>query len=98
MYLDIRSDNEELENLKLLDNAKKQFVSDVKTQLNKIKEEIQEELRKNIYHNIDQLINEFERKKIDILQLTNKNKATSKSINELDGEYVDFIELINGEE
>jgi small GTP-binding protein len=98
MYLDIRSDNEELENLKLLDNAKKQFVSDVKNQLNKIKEEIQEELRKNIYHNIDQIINEFERKKIDILQQTNKNKATSKSINELDGEYVDFIELINGEE
>ena len=98
MYLDIRSDNKELENLKLLDNAKKQFVSDVKNQLNKIKEEIQEELRKNIYHNIDQIINEFERKKIDILQQTNKNKATSKSINELDGEYVDFIELINGEE
>ena len=95
MYLDIRNDNKEIENLKKLDNSKNQFVSEVKKQIVSVKNQIEQELRNNIYQNIDKIIDDFEHKKIEILQQTTKNKAISQKINELDAEYVDFIEIID---
>ena len=60
-----------------------------------MKNQIEQELRNNIYQNIDKIIDDFEHKKIEILQQTTKNKAISQKINELDAEYVDFIEIID---
>lgn len=97
MYLDIRNDKKEIDNLKQLDNAKSQFVSEVKKQLLSVKSQIEQELQNSIYQNIDKIIDELEHKKIEILQQTTKNQATSKTISDLDAEYVDFIEIVNDE-
>lgn len=97
IWMQCREDNKENERLRQIKESKNQFITGYQVELNDIKRKFENYLGE-VLNNYNIKRDEVNRSKNDILQASKRNDATNKSIQELEGEYVDFIEIINTEE
>ena len=92
-----REDNKENERLQQIKNSKSQFITGYQSEINQVKSQFEQYLT-SILENFTNKRNEINKSKEELIKVSNRNKQIESSIKELEGEYVDFIEIINGEE
>ena len=90
---DERKENRRREQIK---DSKNQFVTEYQTQVNSIKSQFEQYLN-GVMENFNNKRNEINQSKDEIAKMTKRNSQLNKAIAELEGEYVDFIEVIDGE-
>lgn len=78
-------------------NSKSQFITGYQSEINQVKSQFEQYLT-SILENFTNKRNEINKSKEELIKVSNRNKQIESSIKELEGEYVDFIEIINGEE
>lgn len=97
IWMQCRENNKENERLQQIKNSKSQFITGYQSEINKVKSQFEQYLA-NILENFTNKRNEINKSKDELFRVSNHNKQIESSIKELEGEYVDFIEIINGEE
>lgn len=93
--MQLRNDRKETEHLNQIKAARSQFVTGYQSEINKVKGQFEKYLAlimENYAHKRDEL----NASKDQLLALSNKNLTLEQSIKQLEGEYVDFIEIVNG--
>jgi hypothetical protein len=96
IWMQVREDNKETQRLEQIKNSKEQFVTSYQSEINKIKAQF-EQYMGVILDNYTNKRNEVNKSKDELIQMSRKNDQLSNSIRELEGEYVDFIEIIDNE-
>ena len=97
IWMQIREDKKENERLQQIKASKSQFITGYQSEINKVKSQFEKYLN-TILDNYNNKRNEINKSKDELIQVTNRNKQLEKSIRQLEGEYVEFIEIINGKE
>ena len=97
IYMQVRDNRKENERLKEIQAAKSKFVTVYQTEINKIKSQFEDYLQ-NVLYNYTNKRNEINRSKDELIAAVNRNKILSQEIDQLEDEYVDFIEIVNGKE
>lgn len=97
IWMQCREDNKENERLQQIKNSKSQFITGYQSEINQVKSHFEQYLI-SILENFTNKRNEINKSKDELIRVSNRNKQIESSIKELEGEYVDFIEIINGEE
>ena len=97
IYMQVRDDRKENQRLKEIQAAKSKFVTVYQTEINKIKSQFEDYLQK-VLENYTNKRNEINRSKDELIAAVNRNKKLSQEIDQLEDEYVDFIEIVNGKE
>ena len=97
IWMQCREDNKENERLQQIKNSKSQFITGYQSEINQVKSQFEQYLT-SILENFTNKRNEINKSKEELIKVSNRNKQIESSIKELEGEYVDFIEIINGEE
>lgn len=97
IWMQCREDNKENERLQQIKNSKSQFITGYQSEINQVKSQFEQYLT-SILENFTNKRNEINKSKDELIKVSNRNKQIESSIKELEGEYVDFIEIINGEE
>lgn len=96
IWMQVREDKKEAQRLKQIESSKEQFVTSYQSEINKVKAQF-EQYMGVILDNYTNKRNEVNRSKDKLIQMSRKNAQLSNSIRELEGEYVDFIEIIDNE-
>lgn len=97
IWMQLREDKKENERLKQIKASKSQFVTGYQSEINKIKTQFGNYLS-SILENYANKRNEINKSKDELIEASNRNQELEKSIQQLEGEYVDFIEIIDGKE
>lgn len=97
IWMQCREDKKENERLEQIKNLKGQFITSYQTEINKAIAKFEQYLG-SILENYSNKRNEINKSKDELIEADNKNKRIEQSIRELEGEYVDFIEIVNGKE
>lgn len=97
IWMQFREDNKENERLEQIKNAKNQFVTGYQSEINKVISQFEQYLR-SILENFSNKRDEINKSKDELIEVSNRNDQLKETIRGLEEEYVDFIEIINGEE
>ena len=97
IWMQLREDKKENERLKQIKASKSQFVTGYQSEINKVKTQFGNYLS-SILENYANKRNEINKSKDELIEASNRNQELEKSIQQLEGEYVDFIEIIDGKE
>lgn len=93
IWMQLREEKKENERLQQIKESKNQFITGYQVELNKIKGQFENYLN-TVLENYRDKRNDVNKSKDEIIKASKRNDAINKSINELEGEYVDFIEMI----
>lgn len=94
IWMQFREDNKENERLEQIKSSKNQFVTGYQSEINNIKSHFDSYLRA-ILENYSNKRNEINKSKDELLEVSKRNSELGKSIKSLEGEYSEFIEIIN---
>lgn len=97
IWMQFREDNKENKRLQQIKASKSQFVTGYQSEINKVKTQFENYLS-SILENYANKRNEINKSKDELIEASNRNQELEKSIQQLEGEYVDFIEIIDGKE
>lgn len=97
VWMQVREDKRENKMIAQIKSAKNQFVTTYQCEINKIKSQFEDYLHA-ILENYANKRDEINKSKDDLITLSTRNEKLGKSIKDLEGEYVDFIEIIDGDE
>ena len=97
IWMQCREDKKENERLQQIKAAKSQFVTAYQSEINKVNKQFEQCLN-TILENYANKRNEINQSKDELIATSNRNEQLKQSIRQLEGEYIDFIEIINGEE
>lgn len=97
IFMQVRDDRKENERLKEIQAAKNKFITAYQTEINKIKSQFEDYLQ-SVQENYTIKRTEINRSKDALIAATNRNEKLSQEIKQLEDEYVDFIEIVNGKE
>lgn len=97
IWMQFREDRKENERLEQIKSSKSQFITGYQGEINKVISQFESYLN-SILENYTNKRNEINKSKDELIEVSNKNKKLEQSIKQLEGEYVDFIEIINGKE
>ena len=95
--MQFREDNKENERLEQIKASKSQFVTGYQSEVNKVKTQFENYLN-SVLGNYANKRNEINKSKDELIQASKRNERLEKDIKNLEGEYVDFIEIIDGKE
>lgn len=93
IWMQLREEKKENERLQQIKESKNQFITGYQGELNKVKGQFENYLN-TVLENYRDKRNDVNKSKDEILKASKRNDAINKSINELEGEYIDFIEMI----
>lgn len=93
IWMQLRDEKKENERLQQIKESKNQFITGYQGELNKVKGQFENYLN-TVLENYRDKRNDVNKSKDEIIKASRRNDAINKSINELEGEYVDFIEMI----
>ena len=93
IWMQLREEKKENERLAQIKKSKNQFITAYQGELNKIKSLFENYLN-TVLENYRNKRDEITRSKDEIIRTSKRNKNINKSINELEHEYIDFIEII----
>ena len=96
IWMQLRDDKKEDERLRQIKESKNQFITGYQGELNKVKSQFENYLN-NVLENYREKRNDVNKSKDEIIKVSKRNDAINKSINELEQEYVDFIEIIDND-
>ena len=96
IWMQLRDDKKEDERLRQIKESKNQFITGYQGELNKVKSQFENYLN-NVLENYREKRNDINKSKDEIIKVSKRNDAINKSINELEQEYVDFIEIIDND-
>ena len=96
IWMQFREDSKENQRLNQIKDSRNQFVTTYQTEINKIKSKFEHYLN-YVLENYVNKRNEINRSKEVLIQTSKRNDQISHAINELEGEYVDFIEIVDNE-
>ena len=97
IWMQFREDNKENERLEQIKASKSQFVTGYQSEVNKVKTQFENYLN-SVLGNYANKRNEINKSKDELIQASKRNERLEKDIKNLEGEYVDFIEIIDGKE
>lgn len=97
IWMQVSEDKRKNERIEQIKSAKNQFVTTYQCEINKIKSQF-EDYFQYILENYTNKRDEINKSKDDLITLSTRNEKLGKSIKDLEGEYVDFIEIIDGDE
>lgn len=97
IWMQFGEDNKENERLQQIKASKSQFITGYQSEINKVKLQFQNYLN-SILDNYTNKRNEINNSKDELIKVSQRNQELEKSIKQLEGEYVDFIEIVNGKE
>ena len=97
VWMQVREDKRENKMIAQIKSAKNQFVTTYQCEINKIKSQFEDYLH-TILENYANKRDEINKSKDELITLSTRNEKLGKSIKDLEGEYVDFIEIIDGNE
>ncbi len=93
IWMQLREEKKENERLQQIKESKNQFITGYQGEMNKVKGQFENYLN-TVLENYRDKRNDVNKSKDEIIKASKRNDAINKSINELEGEYVDFIEMI----
>lgn len=93
IWMQLREEKKENERLQQIKESKNQFITGYQGELNKAKGQFEDYLN-TVLKNYRDKRNDVNKSKDEIIRASKRNDSINKSINELEGEYVDFIEMI----
>lgn len=96
IWMQLREEKKENERLAQIKESKNQFITGYQGELNKVKGQFESYLN-TVLDNYRDKRNDVNKSKDEIIKASKRNDAINKSINELEQEYVDFIEVIENE-
>ena len=94
--MQFREDSKENQRFNQIKDSRNQFVTTYQIEINKIKSQFEHYLN-DVLENYVNKRNEINRSKEELIQASKRNDKISHAINELEGEYVDFIEIVDNE-
>ena len=94
IYMQLKNDKKEKEQLNQIKAARSQFVTGYQSEVNQVKAQFEKYLG-SVMENYTHKRDELNESKDQLLALSNKNLELEQSIKQLEGEYVDFLEIIN---
>ena len=97
IWMQVREDKRENKIIEQIKTAKNQFVTTYQCEINKIKSQFEDYLH-TILENYANKRDEINKSKNELITLSTRNEELGRSIKGLEGEYVDFIEIIDGNE
>ena len=97
IYMQCKDNEKEDQRIQQIKSCKNQFITGYQKEVNRLENEFKKYLNE-AFGNYNEKRNEINRSKDDIIQISKRNDRISKSIKELEGEYVDFIEIIENED
>lgn len=97
IYMQYQNDKKENQRIQQIKSCKNQFITGYQKETNRLENEFKKYLNE-VFGNYNEKRNEINRSKDEIIQISKRNDKISKSIKELEGEYVDFIEIIENED
>ncbi len=97
IWMQVREDKRENERREKIKSDKNQFVTTYQCEINKIKSQFEDYLH-TILENYANKRDEINKSKDELITLSTRNEELGRSIKDLEGEYVDFIEIIDGDE
>lgn len=97
IWMQISEDKRENKIIEQIKSAKNQFVTTYQCEINKIKSQFEDYLH-IILENYANKRDEINKSKDELITLSTRNEELGRSIKDLEGEYVDFIEIIDGDE
>lgn len=97
IWMQISEDKRENKIIEQIKSAKNQFVTTYQCEINKIKSQFEDYLH-IILENYANKRDEINKSKDELITLSTRNEELGRSIKDLEGEYVDFIEIIDGNE
>lgn len=97
VWMQVREDKRENKIIEQIKSAKNQFVTTYQCEINKIKSQFEDYLH-IILENYANKRDEINKSKDELITLSTRNEELGRSIKDLEGEYVDFIEIIDGNE
>ncbi len=97
IWMQFREDKKENERLQQIKASKSQFITSYQSEINKVKNQFEKYLG-SILENYSNKRNEINNSKDELIMTSNRNQELEKSIKQLEGEYIDFIEIVNGKE
>ena len=97
IWMQVSEDKRENKIIAQIKTAKNQFVTTYQCEINKIKSQFEDYLH-TILENYANKRDEINKSKDELITLSTRNEELGRSIKDLEGEYVDFIEIIDGDE
>lgn len=97
IWMQVSEDKRENKIRAQIKTAKNQFVTTYQCEINKIKSQFEDYLH-TILENYANKRDEINKSKDELITLSTRNEELGRSIKDLEGEYVDFIEIIDGDE
>lgn len=97
IWMQFREDSKENKRLQQIKASKNQFVSAYQVEINKVIDQFKNYLAQ-VFDNYNNKLDEVNRSKAELIEVSNRNDITIKKIDELDAEYADFIEIIDDEQ
>ena len=96
IFLQLRNDQQEKKIEKQIREAKNKMITSYQTEINKIKDQFTQYLQ-SVLNNYKSKHDEVNQSINQIIINSKRNDAITKKIKELEGEYIDFIEVIDKE-
>lgn len=96
IWLQFRESRKEDERMQQIKDSKDQFITGYQGAVNNIKEQFVNYLQQ-VLENYNNKRNEINMSKDELIKASQQNQKLQKSIESLEGEYVDFIEIIENE-
>ena len=95
IWMQYREDNKENERLQQIKDSKSKFITSYQSEINKVKSQFDKYMN-TILENYSNKRDEINKSKDELIQASKRNEQLGYAINQLEGEYVDFIETVNG--
>lgn len=96
IWMQLREEKKENERLAQIKESKNQFITGYQGELNKVKSQFENYLN-TVLGNYREKRDDVNKSKDEIIRASKRNDAINKSINKLEEEYVDFIEVIEND-
>lgn len=96
IWMQLREEKKENERLAQIKESKNQFITGYQVELNKVKGQFENYLN-TVLENYREKRDDVNKSKDEIIRTAKRNDAINNSINELEQEYVDFIEVIDND-
>ena len=93
-WMTMRENKKEDDRIRAITAAKRQFNEEFRTEIGKIRVQLDNEFNK-IINNYNKVQEDINQQKRNLISISQKNKELVQQINDIDAEYVDFIEIID---
>lgn len=94
LAFDLCQKNEENKRRKEIETIKNKFNDQIRGYAKDLGKNLRDSLLQYMRFSFDDKIEQLDKEKLEIVNLSNGNKKFSEAINKLDSEYIDFIETI----